>query len=507
MPVTEFQSLQKIGLDFFQQQTERSYSIYFKSFFPIAYSSAYEILKDADYANLVCSELFVSLWSNRDKFKFDDSKSHVGYIRLSSHNKAKIQLKKKNGYRESLESSYITEDNEEGLADKIFYNNGNTAIPDKRKKERNYILDRISIDTEVYVSATFHSHTTFTASIKYNPLTDKEEWMIENPKDMYRRYGKGTVTGEYMDNVIVEFPGLPDEYSKAMFLKTEVTIIGRDRNGEIHLKLMDTQPMDCINVHRTNTVDHTNADFVKFDETKETLYDSIMNNYTDYHDKIKDIISGFEDGGLLYDAIILKQNYTLLAKKYKLGTSGAVKTRVFRAKKRLCEIVESEDTIRSLNLGKKYTGKLSYFDSKGRLLYKVNYVDSKLHGQFCAFHPNSASTVQVQCNFNMGQLEGTYKEYNIDSKQIVEGVYVKGKEDGVFIYYDNNRIIKKIHWFEGEPSLLYEYKNGMKIDCRLMELDENEHPIELLQFNKILYGRIKNTTNKLQEQRHNLQPA
>lgn len=507
MAVTDYQKLQEIGLHFFQQQTERAYAAYFNNFYPIAYSSAFEILKDADYANLVCSELFVSLWSNRDKFKFDNTKSHVGYIRLSSHNKAKIQLKKKNGYRELFESSFITEDNEEGLADKIFYNNGNTAIPDKKKKERNYILERISIDTAVYVSATYHYMTTFTWIEKLNTLTNRVEWMVEGRKEIRKQYGKGIVTGEYMDNVIVEFADLCEEYRVEMFLKTEVTIIGRERNNEIHLKHMDTQAVECINVRRTSTVDSNNADFLKFDETKETLYDSIMNNYTDYHDKIRSIISNFEDGGLLFDAIINKENYTILAKKYNLGTSGAVKTRVFRAKKRLCEMVESEDTIRQLNLGKKYTGKLSYFDNKGRLLYKVNYMDGLLHGSFCSFHPNGASTVQVQTTFENGKLHGTYKEYNIDSKQIVEGIYANGLEDGIFIYYENNRIVKKIHWFEGEPSLLYEYRNGMKIDCRLMDETENEHPVQLMKFDKILYGRTKNTTGAIQEQRHSLQPA
>ena len=509
MQVTDYAMLQKIGLDFFIIQTERAYNKYYNAFFNIALKSALEVLKDHDHANLVCSELFTSLWQNRDKFQFDNSKSHVGYIRLSAHNKAKIQLKKKNGHREILESSVINDDNEDGmLAEKMFYNSGATAIPDKKKKERTFILDRVAVGTPVFVNSTWHSHSEFVMVKRFDTLIQQDAWKIENIKDIRKPYGKGIVTGEFMDNVIVEFAGMAEELAVEMFPKTSITIIARDTpGGALHLNYMDLNTVDCINVRRTQTVENDNADFIKFDDVKDGLFDKIMSNPTDYHDKIKEIIRGFEDGGLLYEAIILKANYSDLALKYNLGTSGAVKTRVFRAKTRLCEIIESEATIGKLNAGSKYTGKLAYYDGKGRLLYKTNYVNGVLHGAFSSYHPNSASTVQVQANFENGVLHGTYKEYNIESKQIVEGIYVEGMEEGMFIYYENNRIVKKIQWADGEPVLLYEYRNGMKTDCRLMELDEHDHPIALLKFNDILYGRLKKATPGLQIQRLEFQPA
>lgn len=507
-------TLQQVGKKFFDEKTEKSYSLYYKSYYNIAYRSAMEVLKDDYYANLVCSELFTSLWVNRDKFMFDNNKSHIGYIKLSAHNKAKIQYRKKLNYRETLESSMSLGDgdDESNVIERTFYNNGNSSNPLKNLKQNNSVFDRISMDTEVFVTNEIPSYTKVCicwytqiqwslVGKKYRISSQSESYEVKKVKLVSKSIDRGIVTGEFMNNVIVEYVDHYGELQTEMFSKDSVTIIDKSENNNrtIHLRVTYDNAIDTIQVKKSGffNIDESVSDKSLFDIVMDDIYGHLSKD-AHVRDRIIDRIRCFEDGNLLYDAMVNKENYSELAKKYNLGTSGAVKTRVFRAKTRLNEMVMSEKVISDMRSGKSYTGKLSYYDEKGRLLYKANYLNSRLHGQFCSFHPNQSSTVRIQTNFYKGYLHGNFKEYDQNNYQLIEGTYSFGVEDGVFIYYNDNKISKKVTWDLGEPILMYEYKNGVKVNCRLFGMDENEHPITPTQFDDCLYG-IKKTSPELQD--------
>jgi antitoxin component YwqK of YwqJK toxin-antitoxin module len=440
-------ALQAIGKQFFDSKSEKSFNDYYRKFFPIGLSAAMGVLSDPDRANLVVSELFQSLWVNRDKFLFDDTKSHVSYVYSSALNKAKLALRKIRGSKVMLESSFGNESDEidDSFADRLF-SGTRDAIPMKRVKER-IMSESVGISTSV-----FHS-----------------------------KYGRGVVMGSLEGELVVQF-GENEE----VIPTGEVSVCVVASDGSLHLTAMEQPPLETFTIKSHVSYHH---DVMDFDQNDKTLEQQVMDSSPVYYDKIISILRNYEDNGLLFDAMINKINYSEICEKYKLQTSGAVKTRVFRAKQRLYSMIHAESQLSKMKMGAKFTGTLEYFDEKARLSYKCNYVDSKLEGKLYAFHPDSTSTIKVDANFENGVLSGSYKEYDTNGKMLVNGNYINGKEHGAFRYYKDNSLIYKLEWYQGEAGLLWEYNNGSTTNTMICE--DDVHPIPVHDFNDgILYGAI-----------------
>jgi antitoxin component YwqK of YwqJK toxin-antitoxin module len=165
--------------------------------------------------------------------------------------------------------------------------------------------------------------------------------------------------------------------------------------------------------------------------------------------------------------------------------------------------MQSEQIIAKLKKGDRYTGELSYYDEKARLLYKTNYVNGLLHGRFYAFHLNNCSTLRVDTEFNGGVLakinpnstSPSYKEYDTDNKIIISGTFEDNRENGIFQYWENNIIKHRVDWCMGEAGIIYDYKDGIKVDCKFMT--DDIHPIQLMKFKSVLHGRKRSAAARV----------
>lgn len=500
--------LQEIGRAFFEETDptlfEKKFNFYYKAYYPIAYNSAVKILKDQETAGHVAGLLFTQLWTSKlmNKFQFDNEKSHSGYIHFCATNKSKLELRRQKNERIILESSMVTDDMEEtNYAEKVFYNNGAVAVPEKKRiNDHSDIYDDVELDCVVY-------HKDYGMGVVTGSTDDELAVIFDNPnhgkkKKIATGDGDNTPSGitdigvdkNYNAEIVTALDEETGDEKIVKISKDNVSLCIK-HGKSIYMKAVDKYTTDTISVHRTVTINNSNSDFISFDDKPELLFDKIMGSYESNYDKIKDILLNYQDQGLLYDAIIEKINYTELAKKYNLDTPGAVKTRVFRAKKRLCDMMQSEQIIQGLQNGSKYTGELSYYDERARLLYKANYVGGVLHGKFYAFHLNNCSTLRVDTEFDNGVLSkinkkshsASYKEYDQDNKMIISGTFIGNKEHGVFQYWDNNIIKNRIDWHMGEAGIIYHFENGFKIDCKFT--DDDTHPIPLMEFKIELYGR------------------
>lgn len=118
-------------------------------------------------------------------------------------------------------------------------------------------------------------------------------------------------------------------------------------NGVQKIKKKKEQPISHIAAN--SKTDISNMDLMnrmKNSVSEEDVlsgYEDFLDEKFAHNDSIKqaaeavDIIKNLQDGHseMLYDALVLNKSYKVIAKEYGLQTEGAVKTRVFRSKKRI----------------------------------------------------------------------------------------------------------------------------------------------------------------------------
>lgn len=97
------------------------------------------------------------------------------------------------------------------------------------------------------------------------------------------------------------------------------------------------------------------------------------------------------------------------------------------------------------------------FGPSGRLSNKETYFKDSLHGQKAVYYVPEDPTDKSQrlaalMNYNMGVLEGEYKELFNDGVLKRKGNYKEGKMDGPWEEFHPN----------GKRSILYRYKDGVK---------------------------------------------
>lgn len=94
-----------------------------------------------------------------------------------------------------------------------------------------------------------------------------------------------------------------------------------------------------------------------------------------------------------------------------------------------------------------------YFElnERGQIELKAYYKNNQLHGRWATYKFNR---VIKEANYQNGQLDGVYREYQIGNGKIQKEIqYKNGQIDGRYLFYDE----------EGNVMLDYQYKNGKKI--------------------------------------------
>jgi DNA-directed RNA polymerase specialized sigma24 family protein len=195
-------------------------------------------------------------------------------------------------------------------------------------------------------------------------------------------------------------------------------------------------------------------------DTIDFEFSYIHNSVDLKHDRILKIINrlGEENPEILKDALVDSVNYEKVALKHGLNTAGAVKTRVFRAKKIIRRELEKEISGANLADGERITGEVKYYhDDSDQVKYIANVESGVLNGAFSKFHKNGV--LAVEGSHLGGKLNGQYKEYYEDGTLKMSGTYKSGKKDSVWERFNaDGSFDRKNEYHNGEVAY-YEFIN------------------------------------------------
>lgn len=133
----------------------------------------------------------------------------------------------------------------------------------------------------------------------------------------------------------------------------------------------------------------------------------------------------------------LVTDYESLAKKYNLNSTGAIKSRVFRIKSKISEIIdEIENSDRPSEIKDGTIREL--FKETSNVKAVINLKNGLYDGLCKRFHPNGV--LSVECTYKDGERHGLYKTYDTDANIASLGTYHMGYKHGVWKTYINGKL-------------------------------------------------------------------
>lgn len=165
--------------------------------------------------------------------------------------------------------------------------------------------------------------------------------------------------------------------------------------------------------------------------------------------------------------------YAKLLEPYNINTTGAIKTKMFRARKIIREELSKEMRFTMLMDGIITDGDMvNYFDNSSQMKSRFSVLNNKLHGEFTIWYENGK--VRTTGTYVDGKLDSSYTEYydNQKNSMKINGRYENGIKDGLWIeYFENGSVSEKLEFMEGEPFYYEEYEGNKLVRSGI--LDEN----------------------------------
>ena len=202
------------------------------------------------------------------------------------------------------------------------------------------------------------------------------------------------------------------------------------------------------------------------------------------YNRIVDAIKKLSDNNpdVIIDALINKEeNYDKIAAKHGLNTAGAVKTRVFRAKKIIRKELEKDIMTDKLRDGEKINGEIKIYHHQHSKYPQAKFIatlkEGMLHGKFTKYFLNGV--LAVEGNHAFGKLDGEYKEFYMNGNVKCSGTYVDGIKDGEWRRFKEDGTFDRRNDYMGGEVAFYEFidangdlQSGIIDDRMLVELGE-----------------------------------
>ncbi len=164
-------------------------------------------------------------------------------------------------------------------------------------------------------------------------------------------------------------------------------------------------------------------------------------------------------------------SYDKIAEKYKLRTSGAVKTRVFRAKTQLRALLAKEMNGAQLSDGDKVSGEADFFYPSGALRHRATFIEGQLHGVFQRWLEDG--TLVCKGEYSHGTKHGAWEIYFPTGILKLQGRYNQGQQDGVWSrYYPSGKLMETVDHLDGLGFFELRAEDGTLCESGLLELDE-----------------------------------
>ncbi len=143
----------------------------------------------------------------------------------------------------------------------------------------------------------------------------------------------------------------------------------------------------------------------------------------------------------------------------------------------------------------KKNGMTYWYNDKGGIKSKVNFVDGKEEGVYTSYHENGQ--IKLTVNFTHGQKDGIQKEYYSNGVLGAQVKYIMGKREGVMkewdqegnlyseVYYKNNYKVglKKYYDKDGNVIKTQEYKMDRNpVMLQLLKSKEKEIKVDLAKY-------------------------
>lgn len=438
------QHIQVISQQFYENRSERNFNKLYHVLKPIIYGISYKVLKNHPDSEENVSLVFTKIY-NSTTFTFDKSKSYLSYIYTIAFNNAKMLYNKgRIVYNRGTEEEYR-------LKRFVFESDLVMDDEDVRDNILDYLNSANSTDTspiepdEAYLhNSTDHQ---FKKTLEIIGNLDKE-----NGTEGVSQIIMDALCNDMMLGSLRKMEGVIDADTRNNILSSYAEIKKKvnHRGKRINMVTVET------GVEKEIVKNVIGIKDIVLKEIKH--YSTIARQY-----------------GLTIPDDIL--TYEQVAEKHGLNTVGAVKTKVFRAKKQI-----RKELVAQIRLSERVDGKIitgeerAYFDS-GELKHSVVYLNGQYHGKLITYHKNGKK--KIEAIYEFGVLNGKYIEsYNNGIIKNI-GNYKNGDQVGKWVGRNIDDTIDNEYDYCGDAIFFDHYdKDGVIEDsgifCHEDEILEEE---------------------------------
>lgn len=422
------QHVQSVSRNFYENRTEQNFRKYFDVLKPIVYNVSLKILRNHQDAEDNVSIVFMKLFKSTS-YSWKE-KSHLAYVYTVAINSAKMLFNKgRITYNKGTEDEFTR---------KRFVNESELIPVDSEEAAEN-MMDYICYNQPDYVTQPMDIDQAY--------LHNSSEEQFGKAIEIIGNLDKDT-QNEGTAQIIMD--ALCNDMAQANLRRLENVMDEKTRNKV----LMENENLRKIIKHKGKRI-RMISEKLKVD--KQTVKEIIeiremITKETKHYDKIA------RKYGLRVPDDMM--TYEQIAKKHGLRTVGAIKTRVFRAKKLIREDLISQIRLMERIDGKVITGtERAYYDN-GNLKHNIEFLKGQFHGKFITYYKNGNK--KLEANYKNGILHGNYTEFYKNGVPKMEGEYDSGKTCGKWIGRNADSTVDSEYEYIGDATFFEHYdKQGI----------------------------------------------
>lgn len=172
----------------------------------------------------------------------------------------------------------------------------------------------------------------------------------------------------------------------------------------------------------------------------------------------------YDENGVPYIDEDKKVPYEVIKERHGLNTSGAVKTKMFRARKQIkAELMKDLRFFMMIDGGHEDGEMNLYCEKTNRVTATITIKDGVIHGKAKKF--DVTGNLVQECNYNKGTLDGEYKEFhsgcmNGEPQLKLKGYYQDGTKIGEWTRFDiSGEVEEKVDYDPDEGAGLLEFRD------------------------------------------------
>lgn len=381
------QQIQAIAKQFYGNKTDANFEKLYEVLQPIIYNLSSKVLRNHDDIEENVSIVLTKIYKSTN-FVFDENKSYLSYAYTVALNSAKMLFNKLKNNKLVCESSLSPsgEEARDNILDYIYINGGN-------------MLDPVECD-EYYLHNSVDFQ--FEKVIELIGEIDKDSQSINTSQIIM-----DALCNDMVLSSLRKLEGLVDEETRNSILALYEEIKG------------DVKP-------KKRRYSIIAAEF--------GLEKGIVKHVIGIRDMMMNEIRHYGTIARQYGMIVPEHlmTYEQVAEKHGLNTIGAVKTKVFRAKKHIKNKLMSEVRKSQRADGKTITGnEKGYFEDCRQLKYEINWLNGQKHGGWATFFKNGNK--KIETSYANDKYHGKHVEFYENGIAKITGEYVDGKKVGIWI--------------------------------------------------------------------------